>query len=173
MKEDMTGTSSVLLTGAGRFQTKPVRRKRCFMKNMIFTVLLLALSILFTGCDKANAENVKKAGTDHKKHPAPHEILIIDEVAYIDGCKGCECVEEDICVCEAKADCECCRKNLKKVPHEMQEKCKKLKHDHAKKMAECKDCKSGSNDTACNDPGNGKPSGSDQKSETTSAKKGK
>lgn len=74
------------------------------MKNMIFTAFMLALTILFAGCDKANAQDAKKNGNAHAKNPSPHAILIIDDVAYVDGCKGCDCVEEDICVCEVKAD---------------------------------------------------------------------
>ena len=120
------------------------------MKNMIFTVMLLAFAILFAGCDKAKAQEAAKNTKNQSKNPTPEAVLIIDEVAYVDGCKGCECVEEDVCVCEAKADCECCRKNLKKVPAEMQKKCKELKQEHAKKIADCKDCKKGEGDTACN-----------------------
>ena len=96
------------------------------MKNVIFTAFMLALTIIFTGCDKASAQGTKKTDSKQAGTPSPHAILVIDEVAYIDGCKGCECVEEDICVCEAKADCQCCRKNLKKVPQEMQKKCKEI-----------------------------------------------
>ena len=122
------------------------------MKNMILTAMLLALAILFTGCDKASAQNAKKSTPEAKmtKAPDPHAVLIIDEIAYVDGCKGCECVEEDVCVCEAKADCDCCRKNLKKVPAQMQQKCKEMKKAHAKTVADCKDCKKGEGDTACN-----------------------
>lgn len=163
------------------------------MKNMIFTTMMLALTILFTGCDKANAQDTKKQEKDPAKNPSPHAILIIDEVAYVDGCKGCDCVEEDVCVCEAKADCDCCRKNLKKVPHDKQEKCKEIKKNHAKTTAECKDCKKddkgdtacntancknckedGKRDTACNsDTKNGDTACNDSKGEKDEAKKGK
>ena len=134
------------------------------MKNMILTAMLLALAIVFVGCDKASAQNAKKTTpeTNMTKAPDPHAILVIDEIAYVDGCNGCECVEEDVCVCDSKADCECCRKNLKKVPAEMQKKCKELKQAHAKKIADCKDCKKGEGDTACND---------DKKGEGDTAKK--
>lgn len=136
----------------------PVKRKRCFMRNIIFSVLLLTLAIAFTGCSGCCAQDVKK---NHKKQAAaPHAILIIDDVAYLDGCDDCDCIEEDICVCPAKADCACCRKNLKKVPKEMQEKCKEMKKAHAKTAADCQECKKGNNDTACSDtkgdPKNGK-----------------
>ena len=145
------------------------------MKNMIFTAFMLALTILFAGCDKANAQNAKKNGNAHAKNPSPHAILSIDDVAYVDGCKGCDCVEEDICVCEVKADCDCCRKNLKKAPKEMQEKCKAIKKEHAKTTADCKDCKKGGNgNTACNsDPKSGDTACNDSKGEKDEAKKGK
>ena len=120
------------------------------MKNMILTAMLLGLAVLFTGCDKANAENSQKKSSETKtKAPEPQAILIIDEVAYVDGCKGCECVEEDICVCKAKSDCKCCRQNLKKVPEQMQQKCKEMKKASGKTVADCGDCKKDEGDTAC------------------------
>ena len=122
-------------------------RKGVFMKNMILTAFLLALTLFFAGCDKANAQHQKNGAK--AKNPAPQAILVIDEVAYVDGCKGCDCVEEDVCVCEAKADCECCRKHLKKVPEKMQQKCKEMKKAHAKKTADCNDCKKDGDGKTC------------------------
>ena len=125
------------------------------MKNMILTAMLLGLAALFTGCDKANAQDAKNGTPEKTKAPEPQAILIIDEVAYIDGCKGCECVEEDICVCKAKSDCECCRKNLQKAPAQMQQKCKEMKKAQTKTVADCGSCKDGKDDkkdsgtTAC------------------------
>ena len=162
----MTVTSSVLPTGAGRFNRTGQKEKGVFMKNMILTAMLLAMAILFIGCDKASAQDPKQVQPAAKQTnaPQPQAILVIDEVAYVDGCKGCDCVAEGVCVCEAKADCECCRKNLKKVPAEMQKKCKELKQTQAKKVADCGDCKKDGEETACNDH---------KKGENDTAKKGK
>ena len=120
------------------------------MKNMILTAMLLGLAVLFTGCDKANAQNAQNSTPNVKaKAPAPQAILIIDEVAYVDGCKGCECVEEDICVCKAKSDCECCRKNLQKAPAQIQQKCKEMKKTQAKTVSDCGKCKDGKDKKDC------------------------
>ena len=110
--------------------------------------MLLALTIVFTGCSGCCAQDAKKDNKPAAQAPQPNAILIIDDVAYIDGCNGCECVEEATCICPQKADCTCCRKNLKKAPKEMQEKCKTMKKAHAKATADCGECKKG-NDTAC------------------------
>lgn len=118
------------------------------MKNMIVSSMVLAVILVFTGCS-CSAKDSKK---DQTANPTPHAILIIDEIAYVDGCGDCDCIEEDVCICEEKADCECCRKHLKKAPKEMQEKCKKMKKDHAKQTDNCKTCKKECKDTACNTP---------------------
>ena len=119
------------------------------MKTMILSSMILAAVFTFTGCNCC-AQDAKK---EHKgPHPHPHAILIIDDVAYVDGCNGCECVEEAVCVCEEKADCECCRKHLKKAPKEKQEQFKAIKKEHSKQTNECKTCKKGAHKTACNMP---------------------
>ena len=99
------------------------------MKNYIIPSVTLALTLLFTGCS-CNAQNAKK---DTAKTPKPEAVLIIDDVAYYDGCNGCGCVQEAACVCAEKANCACCRQHLKKCPKEMQEKCKAMKKAHCKK----------------------------------------
>ena len=99
------------------------------MKNYIIPSVTLALTLLFTGCS-CNAQNAKK---DTAKTPKPEAVLIIDDVAYYDGCSGCGCVQEAACVCAEKANCACCRQHLKKCPKEMQEKCKAMKKAHCKK----------------------------------------
>ena len=145
------------------------------MKNMIFTVMLLAFAILFAGCDKAKAQEAAKNTKNQSKNPTPEAVLIIDEVAYVDGCNNCDCVEEGVCACETKADCACCRKNMKKAPAEMQKKCKEMKKTQAKTTACCDDSKKDGKETACCD--DSKKDGKDtacnddsQKDEKTEAK---
>ena len=116
------------------------------MKNMIFTASILALTLFFAGCDKAHGQDQKNNAKG--KNPAPQAILVIDEVAYVDGCKCCDCIAEEVCACEAKADCDCCRKHLKKVPEKMQKKCKEMKKAHAKTAADSKAC----NGNTCGTP---------------------
>ena len=104
------------------------------MKNFIIPSMILALAVLFTGCSCCAQDAKKNTG----KTPKPEAVLIIDDVAYYDGCSGCECIQEASCVCEEKADCACCRKHLKKCPEKMQEKCKSMRKAFCKKKAECK-----------------------------------
>lgn len=126
------------------------------MKNILFSSMLLALAIFFTGCSSCCAQGAEK---EKGKDPAPEAILIIDDVAYYDGCNGCDCVEEAVCVCEAKSDCACCRKHLKKAPKEMQKKCKEMKKAHCEKKVVCIQTqeKDKGKDSACNSSGKEMP----------------
>lgn len=101
------------------------------MKSYIISSVLLAMTVFFAGCSCC-AQEMKK---EKANHPKPEAVLIIDDVAYYDGCSGCPCAQEAVCVCAEKADCPCCRKHLKKCPKDMQEKCKAMKKELCKKKA--------------------------------------
>lgn len=100
--------------------------------NKLTTLAIIGIVSLGTVCMAMAADAANKANAPAANPQDGEAIVVIESVAYTDGCANdpaSPCVKDGKCVCADKSQCKNCMKHMKKCDSATQAKClEKLKN---------------------------------------------